>query len=67
MTDASPAPTDPVDDADELDTEGQAFTWSVDPKDGRKLRQAWTPDDPKDVRTSRDLASSQRKAADRRP
>jgi hypothetical protein len=61
MTDPSPAPTDPVDGADDLDTEGQAFTWSVDPKDGRKLRQAWTPDDPKDVRTSRDLSSSERK------
>ena len=66
MTNAHPAPIDPANEADELDTEGQAFTWSVDPKDGRKLRQAWTPDDPKDVRTSRDLASNQRKAGGRR-
>jgi hypothetical protein len=66
MTDPSPAPVDPNDDADELDTEGQAFTWSADPKDGRKLRQSWTPDDPKDIRTSRDLASNERKATDRR-
>ena len=67
MTDASPAPIDPADDPDELDTEGQAFTWSVDPRDGRKLRQAWTPDDPKDLRTSRDLASNQGKVDGRRP
>ena len=66
MTDASPTPIDSADGPDEFDTEGQAFTWSADPKDGRKLRQTWAPDDPKDVRTSRDLSSTQRKNDARR-
>jgi hypothetical protein len=66
MSDPTPAPTDePASAEDEFDTEGQAFTWSADPKDSRKLRQSWTPDDPKDVRTSRDLSSAQRKAEKR--
>lgn len=66
MSDPTPTPIDPADGADELDTEGQAFTWSADPKDGRKLRQTWTPDDPKDVRTSRDMGSTERKGDARR-
>jgi hypothetical protein len=66
MTSPTPAPSDPADEADELDTEGHAFTWSADPKDGRKLRQSWTPDDPKDVRTSRELSANERKQDARR-
>ncbi len=66
MTDPKPAPIDPADGADELDTEGHAFTWSADPKDSRKLRQSWTPDDPKDIRTSRELSAEERKASGRR-
>jgi hypothetical protein len=66
MTDSKAVPVDPQDADDELDTEGQAFTWSADPKDGRKLRQSWTPDDPKDVRTSRELSANVRKTDARR-
>ncbi|HLY14976.1 MAG TPA: hypothetical protein VKR24_11555 [Candidatus Limnocylindrales bacterium] len=66
MTDSKPASNDPQDAEEELDTEGHAFTWSADPKDGRKLRQTWTPDDPKDVRTSRDLSANVRKTDARR-
>jgi hypothetical protein len=40
---ATPGP-----DAEEDDTEGQAFKWEVveDPKGGRQLRQGWSPDEP---------------------
>lgn len=33
---------------EELDTEGQAFKWAlVDEKGKPRLRQSWTPDEPK--------------------
>ncbi len=39
-------PTEGTDD--ELDTEGQAFKWGlVDEKGTTRLRQTWTPDEPK--------------------
>ncbi len=57
MPDPTQGPIDPATDTDENDTEGQAFTWTVvdDPARGRHLRQSWTPDDPKDVVTSKNL------------
>ena len=63
MADPTPTPSDPAaDTTDEFDTEGQAFKWTVvqDPSRGRQLRQSWTPDDPKDVMTSKDLSAKDR-------
>ena len=66
MTDSKSTSIDPQDEAEDSDTEGHAFTWTADPTDGKKLRQSWTPDDPKDIRTSRELSANVRKTDARR-
>ncbi len=54
MSDQETRPQDRPDGTADDDTEGQAFTWSAvdDPKTGKRLRQSWSPDDPKDSRSS---------------